>query len=130
MSPVCARVTRDGNRCTVGVPSGVQWCYNHDPSRSEERKRAASRAGKSRSSRELISIKQQLQNLTNDVLEGRTDRADGAVAGQLLNTLLRCLEVERKWRELGEVEARLAALETQTTPMTYKESAWAGLRDG
>ena len=111
MSRVCAGITRGGERCTQSVKAGEQYCHRHDPSRSGERKRAASRAGKSKPSRELQSIKQQLQSLTNDVLEGRADRADGAVAGQLLNILLRAIEVERKVREQEEVESRLDRLE-------------------
>ena len=109
----------------MGVPSGVQWCYNHDPSRSEERKRAASRAGKSRPNRELLSVKRQLQDLTDGVLDGRVDRADGAVAGQLLNVLLRAIEAERKAKEADEFSARLETLESQTPQTT---SALGGRR--
>lgn len=108
---VCAGITRDGKRCTVGVPPGVQWCYNHDPARAEERKQAASRAGKSRPSKELISIKRQLQELADGILDGEVERSDAAVCGQLLNVLLRAIETERKVREVEEVEERLAALE-------------------
>jgi hypothetical protein len=110
---VCAGIKRSGGRCTVSVESGQTFCHHHDPSRSEERKRAASRAGKSRPSKELVSIKHQLQDLANGVLDGRVDRADGAVAGQLLNILLRALEQERKVRETEDLEERLARLEAQ-----------------
>jgi len=39
------------------------------------------------------------------------DKAVGAVALQILNVYLRALEQERKWKELGEVEERISALE-------------------
>jgi hypothetical protein len=45
------------------------------------------------------------------VLEGRTDKAVGAVASQILNVYLRALETERKWKELGEIEERISTLE-------------------
>jgi hypothetical protein len=41
----CQGIKRDGSRCTQSVPAGVQWCFNHDPNRAEERRRNASRAG-------------------------------------------------------------------------------------
>lgn len=37
----------------------------------------------------------------------------GAVASQILNVYLRALEMERKWKELGEIEERISALEAR-----------------
>jgi hypothetical protein len=45
------------------------------------------------------------------VLEGRQDRGNAAVAGQLLNTYLRAVAVELKAREQLELVERLEALE-------------------
>lgn len=108
---VCAGITRSGERCTQSVNLGLSYCHHHDLSRPEERKRAASRAGKSKPSRELVSIKRQLQGLADDILSGKVDRSDGAVVSQILNVLLRALEQERRWRELEGIEERLEALE-------------------
>jgi hypothetical protein len=44
-------------------------------------------------------------------LSGDLGRADTAVVSQVLNVKLRALELERKWRELGELEDRMEALE-------------------
>ena len=71
----------------------------------------ASRAAKSKPSRELVGIKRQLQELTDDTLAGKVERGVAAVCGQLLNVKLRAVEVERKIREAEEFEERLAALE-------------------
>jgi hypothetical protein len=115
LRPVCPGIKRSGGRCTVGVKPGETWCYNHDPARAEERKRAASRAGKSKPSRELAGIKGLLADLTGRVLGGEdvepleTGRA--AVANQLINTRLRAVELERKLKETEEFEERLEALE-------------------
>jgi hypothetical protein len=45
------------------------------------------------------------------VISGEVTREVAIAANQLLNTSLRALELERKWRELGELEARLEAVE-------------------
>jgi hypothetical protein len=49
--------------------------------------------------------------MADRVLAGSLDRADAAVAGQLLNIKLRALETERKWKETAEPEERIVALE-------------------
>ena len=115
MAGVCAGIKGSGGRCTATVGPGEDYCYHHDPARAGERKRAASRAGKSKPSRELAGIKALLSELTDRVLGGgdveplETGRA--AVANQLINTRLRAVEVERKVREADELEARLEELE-------------------
>ncbi len=108
---VCPGIKRDGTRCTVVVSGPQAYCYQHDPTRSEERRKAASRAGKSKPSRELQGVKIQLQTLADRVLSGEVNRADAAVCGQLLNVKLRAVELERKWKEIEELEERLEALE-------------------
>ncbi len=108
---VCAGIKRGGERCTQSVRPGERYCHHHDPARAEERKRAASRAGKSKPSRELGRIKHQLQELADGVLSGKVDRSDGAVVSQILNVLLRALEQERRWREVFDLEERIERLE-------------------
>jgi hypothetical protein len=71
----------------------------------------ASRAGKSKPSRELFDIKRRLSDLADDVLEGRQDKAVAAVASQVLNVLLRAISVETKQKEQLELVGRLEALE-------------------
>ena len=107
----CAGIKRDGGRCTVVVGPGQTHCYQHDPNRSEERRRNASRGGKSKGNGELADLKNQVKDLAKDVLEGKADRGRAAVANQLYNTLIRAIEQERKMRELEEIAVRLEALE-------------------
>jgi len=45
------------------------------------------------------------------VLAGETERADAAVAGQLLNTIIRAVGVELKVKEQKELIERLEELE-------------------
>jgi hypothetical protein len=95
----------------VGVPPGVQWCFNHDPARADERKRNASRAGKSRPNRELSDIKTVLYKLTCRVLSSDIPPGPASVANQLTNTRLRAIDLERRIRDQEELEARIGELE-------------------
>ncbi len=107
--PRCSGIKRDGGRCAAIVNGS--YCYQHDPARADERSRNASKAARSRPSRELANIKARLADLADDVLEGRQDRADAAVAGQLFNTYLRAVAVELRAREQLELIERLEMLE-------------------
>jgi hypothetical protein len=108
---VCAGHKRDGSRCTATVEPPQTYCWWHDPDNAEERRRAASKAGKSRSNRELPDVKAQLQDLTRDVLAGDLETGRAAVANQLIDTRLRAIEQQRKNKETEELEARIEALE-------------------
>ena len=107
----CAGIKRDGGRCTVVVGPGQSHCYAHDPTRAEERKRNASRGGRTRGNGELPDLKKQLKDLAAGVLDGTVDKSRAAVANQILNTVIRTVEQERKIRETEELAARLEALE-------------------
>jgi hypothetical protein len=108
---VCAGNKRDGSQCTATVEPPQTHCWWHDPANAEARRRAASRGGKAKPSRELVAVKTQLQEMANGVLTGEIDRAAASVAGQLLNIKLRAIEQERKLRETEDLEARIEALE-------------------
>jgi hypothetical protein len=109
--PQCAGIKRDGGRCAVVVGAGQTHCYAHDPDRSKERKRNASRGGRSKGQGELGELKKRIKDLAAGVLDGTADRGRAAVANQLYNTLIRAIEQERKQRELEEMAERLEALE-------------------
>jgi hypothetical protein len=111
--PRCAGIKRDGGRCATIVEPPQTHCYQHDPARAEERRRNASRAARSRPSRELVGIKQRLSDLADDVLAGRQDKGVAAVASQVLNVYLRAVSVELKVQEQRELIERLETLEEQ-----------------
>ena len=110
----CAGKKGDGTPCERIVGSSHEYCYAHDPSYAEARKRAASKAArspaKSRSTSEIREIKGRLKDLYAEVLEGRAERAAAAVANQIANTQLRAIELERRVREQDELEERLDEL--------------------
>jgi hypothetical protein len=108
----CTGIKRDNSACTATVEPPQEYCWWHDPANAEKRRRAASKAGKAKPSRELAGIKQRLSDLADDVLEGRQERAVAAVASQVLNVYLRAVSVELKVREQQEITERLEELET------------------
>ena len=111
MAVRCAGTKRDNSPCTATVEPPQRFCWWHDPANADKRRRAASKAGKSKPSRELADIKQRLSDLADGVLEGRTNRGVAAVASQILNVYLRAVSVELKAREQLELIERLEALE-------------------
>ena len=124
MSVRCAGTKRDNSSCTATVEPPQRFCWWHDPDNADKRRRAASKAGKSKLSRELAGIKQRLSGLADDVLAGAVDRGDAAVAGQLLNTYLRAVSVELKAKEQLELVERLEALEEGLQPQNRGGSRW------
>jgi hypothetical protein len=116
---VCAAIKPDGVRCRARATEGYAYCYNHNPEFAEERRLHASKGGKQggrgRPARPgiegLQDIKDQLADLTSGVLSGTITREVAIAANQLLNTSLRALELERKWKEVLDLEARLEAVE-------------------
>ena len=112
----CSGITRSGKRCKGVAIDGSGLCYSHSPDHEEDRRRAASKGGKrggrGRPVVEVSNIKHRLEDLAEEVLAGRKDRQDAAVAGQLLNYALRAVSVELKVREVEELEGRLEQLES------------------
>ena len=123
----CQGIKRDGGRCTLSVPPGVQWCFNHDPALADERRRNASRAGKSGRGRgpgEITEIKDLLKDLTERVLVGDLLPGPAAVANQLTNTRLRAIEQERKNRETEDLEERIEELERGQANQAKPAGVW------
>jgi hypothetical protein len=88
----------------------------HDPGRAEDRRRAASkggrRGGRGRPTAELGRLKGRFEELADKVLAGEIERADGAVAGQLLSGARACVRDGLAAKEQEELVARMEDLET------------------
>ena len=107
----CTATKPDGSSCERIVGASQPYCYDHDPSNAEKRKRDAAKAGRSTPNGELGEVKSLLKKLIQQVLPGELETSRAAVANQCLNTRLRTLELERKWKETQELEGRLEAVE-------------------
>ena len=106
----CAAITSAKERCKLEATSG-SYCWSHAPENAQARKSRARRGGKARGAGELSEVKRRLSGLAEDVIAGRVDRGDAAVAGQLLGTYIRAVSVEMKVREVDELAGRLEELE-------------------
>ncbi len=116
---ICAAIKSDGVRCRARAMEGYGSCYNHNPEFADERRLHASKGGKQGgrgrtarpASEGLQEIRDLLADLTVGVLSGQVKREVAIAANQLLNTSLRALELERTWKEVLDLEARLEAVE-------------------
>jgi hypothetical protein len=119
----CAGNKRNGERCTATVEPPQAFCWWHDDANAEQRRRAASRGGRGKPSREIRDLKKELEDLAKDVLTGEVDKGTGAVVNQIMHTRLRAVELERKIREQDELERRIEvmaeALERQKGGSAY-----------
>lgn len=109
--PRCAGSKPDGTPCERIVKASQTHCYAHDPARAGERRRNASKAGRSGGTAEIRALKRQLEDLAAGVLEGSVERRSAVVVNQILNTRARLIELEGKIKETEELEERLEALE-------------------
>ncbi len=104
---LCSGIKADGGRCKAQAMHGSEWCLGHDPDKAEARRLRASKGGKrggrGRPQAEVNAVKTRLQDLVDGVLDGQVERADAAVAGQLLNTYIRAVGVELEVREQEEL---------------------------
>ncbi len=111
----CSGITRTGTACK-GIPiDGSQWCYVHHPDHAAERRRhgakGGKRGGRGRPTTELARLRDRFEELADKVLAGSVERADGAVAGQLLNGSRACVRDLLAAREQEEIVERLEELE-------------------
>ncbi len=112
----CSGITRAGGACK-GIPiDSSQWCYVHHPDHAEARRRHGSKGGKrggrGRPTAELARLKERFEALAGAVLTGRIERADAAVAGQLLSGARACVRDGLAAKEQEELVARMEDLET------------------
>src|SRR5215217_518754 len=139
----CPAITSKGEPCQGYVHPGKEFCPSHDPARAEARKRAASLAGRSRQGGEIAQIKATLKQLAEDVLKRRVSPGIGSVANQVYGTLLKCIEIEVRARDVvvrereleeirlpefrelqSEVQELREMLETQASSTKRGGSAW------
>src|SRR5215212_9195980 len=109
----CPSITANGLRCSRLIKDSESYCYAHDPVRAAERKAHASNAAKAKNSQsELVSVRQRLRELGEDVLAGKVDKSKASITAQVWGVFLKAVEQERKQKEVQEFEERLAKLES------------------
>jgi hypothetical protein len=111
--PRCTATKDDGSPCERIVSASQKFCFAHDPATASQRSRNASKAARSKPSRELKAVKERLRGLADGVLAGEVDEEAAAVASRILAVYLRAVEAERKVREQEEILERIEALEAK-----------------
>jgi hypothetical protein len=111
--PRCTATKHDGSPCERIVSASQKFCFAHDPATASQRSRNASKAARSKPSRELKAVKERLRGLAEGVLAGEVDEDAAAVASRILGVYLRAVEAERKVREQEEILERIEALEAK-----------------
>ncbi len=106
----CAGNKRNGERCTATVEPPQAFCWWHDDANAEQRRRAASKGGKSKPSRVSRDLHLLLESLTEQVVAGDLEPYRASVAGQLVGVRLRLLEYERRLKETDTLEGRIEEL--------------------
>jgi hypothetical protein len=110
----CSGIRTDGGRCGAQAIRSSEYCVNHHPDYEDARRRRNSKGGKrggrGRPAVELASLKERLTTLADDVLAGSVDRGDAAVAGQLLNTVIRAIGMEMRVREVEDLQRQVEEL--------------------
>jgi hypothetical protein len=97
----------------VSVNGAQEFCHLHDPARSEERRRQASRAGRARGNREVAVLKAEIKTVIADVKAGDLDRNDAGVMIQGYRALRDFIALERQVRETDELAAEIEELKRE-----------------
>ncbi len=114
----CRGVTRDDSPCGMAPLSHSEYCFAHDPRRGRDRAKARVKGGRNRRTahgtappqaapalRTVAAIQGELERAVFDTLQMVNSSQRNRTLGYLLGIALRALEV-------GEIEERLAALES------------------
>jgi hypothetical protein len=96
---LCSATTNAGDPCKRPAQRDGPYCLGHDPARGEERRRMSARGGRTKGNPETRAIKRLLGDLTTRILSGDVEPpiAHAVIGAQ--NTILRCIEIERRLEE-------------------------------
>src|SRR5687768_8978483 len=116
----CQGETTAGLPCRAFAPTGRALCRVHDPERAAEvqadRRRGAVNAAKVRllqGRRRKLTTPAALMGFVDTLI---WDAIDGKYDPRLVNAVVGAVNVQRALIEVGELEARLAALEAAAPP--------------
>ncbi len=113
MNGQCSFIKPSGDRCRGAATGQNGLCWAHNPKNAERRRQMASKAGRSKPSREVATLKEELRALIADVRSGELDRNDAAVMIQAYRALKDLLALERQVKETDELAAEIADLKRE-----------------
>ena len=121
MAGQCSFIKASGGRCRGAATGQNGLCWAHDPKNAEKRRQMASRAGRSKPSREVAGLKEEIKTVIADVRDGDLDRNAAAVMIQAFRALKDFIALERQIKETESLESRLEALE-----QAQEKGRWRG----
>ena len=104
---VCRATKASGEPCTLSANGAHGFCWAHAPENAEKRRRAASKAARSKGNREVVDLKEEIKAVIADVKAGDLDRNDAAVMIQGYRALKDFIELERRVKETDDLAAEI-----------------------
>ena len=109
----CRATKANGEGCTLPATGSHGLCWAHAPENAEKRRRAASKAARSKGNKEVAILKEEIKALIADVKAGDLDRNDAAVMVQAYRALKDFIALERQVRETDELAAEIENLKRE-----------------
>ena len=110
---VCRATKANGEPCTLLANGSHGLCWAHAPENAEKRRRAASKAARSKGNKEVVALKEEIKAVIADVRSGELDRNDAAVMIQGYRALKDFIALERQVRETDELAAEIEDLKRE-----------------
>ena len=107
----CVASKANGEHCRGLVATGSDYCPAHEPRRQEARRRAASKAARSKGKGGLDELYGQARRLYDQVQQGTIDPKVGTVLVQAVNVQTRILELQRRIEPTNLITPEQAAYE-------------------
>lgn len=109
----CRATKANGEPCALPANGSQGLCWAHAPENAEKRRRAASKAARSKGNKEVSAFKEEIKTLISDVKAGDLDRNDAAVMIQAYRALKDFIALERQVRETDELAAEIEELKRE-----------------
>jgi hypothetical protein len=110
---VCRATKANGEPCTLPANGPNGFCWAHAPENAEKRRRAASRAARSKGNKEVSILKEEIKDVISEVKAGDLDRNDAAVMIQAYRALKDFIALERQVKETDELAAEIEELKRE-----------------
>jgi hypothetical protein len=119
ISKTCCATKRDQSNCQAPVRPGSEFCFFHDPSKSEERREAQAQGGRRTRIKTLEATSPDVKvgdcgdaiallvQTINQVLKGEIDPRVANSVGFLANILMKALEQDKLETRIEQLEALL-----------------------
>ena len=113
MNGRCSYIKGNGERCQASATADNGLCWHHDPTNADQRRRLASRAGKSNGGGEIRTLKAEVRDLIAGIKAGDLDRNDAAAMFQGYRVLRDLIELERRSKETDELQREIEELKRE-----------------